>query len=57
MKFKITTFDGEKIYHGRKSGLKLYGTKSPDSEDLLIFSLGEYQPGRIQIYFEGYLQK
>ena len=46
--FKVTNFDGMRIYNGSRRGLKLYFevTKKYDEETILIFSFGEFQSGR-----------
>lgn len=55
--FEVIDFDGEKIFRGRKKGLELYGilTNVKDSE-IFLFSCGEFQPGRFQIFLEGHLK-
>jgi len=52
--FKVTNFDGMKIYNGSKRGLKLYFdvVKDDEADIILIFSFGEFQPGRIICQFE-----
>lgn len=51
---KITSFDKIKIYHGSKRGLKLfyYPVNNNGVTYMVIFSFGEFQPGRILSYFE-----
>lgn len=57
LNFDVVDFDGEKIYHGRKKGLRLYGTFSETEMHryVFIFSGGEFQPSRFQFFLEGYL--
>lgn len=52
--FKTTSFDGMRIYNGGKRGLKLYyDVAKGDSKDvILVFSFGEFQPGRFICQFE-----
>lgn len=58
LNFGVLDFDGDKIFHGRKKGLKLYGyvSKQKNEKCIFIFSCGEFQPGRFQIFLEGYLR-
>lgn len=58
LNFGVIDFDGDKIFHGRKKGLKLYGYVSMEKNEkyIFIFSCGEFQPGRFQIFLEGYLR-
>ncbi|MGF1732342.1 hypothetical protein [Photobacterium kasasachensis] len=51
---KITTLGKLKVFHGRKKGLTLYFHLSQldNKPILLIFSLGEYQLGRVMCFFE-----
>lgn len=57
LKFDVVDFDGEKIYQGRKKGLKLHGIYSEKQKPryVFIFSVGEFQPSRFQVFLEGYL--
>ncbi|MFP6845136.1 MAG: hypothetical protein VB958_08000 [Thalassolituus sp.] len=54
LSLKITNFDGMEIYHGSKKGLKLYFHYSEDRNLILIFSFGEFQPGRFICQYEGF---
>ncbi|MBU2873130.1 hypothetical protein [Marinobacter salexigens] len=56
--FKVTVFDGRKIYHGSKQGLKLFFIAKSLSgiEKILMFSFGEFQPRRFICIFEGVLE-
>lgn len=58
LNFGVIEFDGEKIFKGRKKGLKLYGHISIGESEkyIFIFSCGEFQPARYQIFLEGYLK-
>ncbi len=52
--FEVIEFDGEKIFRGRKKGLRLFFlTKSELPHDIFLFSAGEFQHGRFQIFLEG----
>lgn len=51
--FNVINFGGEKIFQGRKKGLKLYSLLKDGV--IFLFSCGEFQPGRFQIFLEGYL--
>lgn len=52
--FKVTDFDGIKIFNGYKSGLKLhyYPVLQGAKNIILIFSFGESQSGRFVCRFE-----
>lgn len=55
--FEVIDFDGEKIFRGRKKGLELYGLlKSDITREIFLFSCGEFQPRRFQIFLEGSLK-
>lgn len=55
--FEIIDFDGEKIFLGRKKGLRLYGfLKNDVAREIFLFSCGEFQPGRFQVFLEGHLK-
>lgn len=56
--FKVTVFDGDKIYHGSKNGLKLFFVSNVFNgvDKFLILSFGEFQPGRFICKFEGVLE-
>ena len=54
---KVTDFDGMKIYHGSKKGLKLFFSTTKSDNKILLFSFGEYQPGRFICTFEGYYEE
>jgi hypothetical protein len=54
LSLKVTNFDGMKIYHGSKKGLKLFFWTSELTNKILLFSFGEYQPGRFICNFEGH---
>lgn len=56
--FDVIDFDGEKIFQGRKKGLSLFGLlRNEEADEILLFSCGEFQPGRFQVFFEGRLRR
>ncbi len=56
LNLKVVDFDGIKIYHGSKKGLKLCYQDLNDNFSA-IFSFGEYQPNRFICIFEGIIEK
>ncbi|WP_369600747.1 hypothetical protein AAIA72_13030 [Hahella sp. SMD15-11] len=45
--FEVKTLAGFSLYSGSKPGLEPYCFLDDESKELYVFSIGEYQPGRM----------